>query len=130
MGGSRRLGTLAVTVLAALTTLVVGTAGGCNHGTDRPGPADGASLDFTSRATVTLRDTGIDPPSLQLRVGEAFTVVNGGTGDHGLASSSIDTGTLRPGESTIVFLTEAGTIDAYDRAAPDHHVRIEVSAAS
>ncbi len=41
-----------------------------------------------------------------MQVGDAITVVNKGTGDHGLTSTSIDTGTLHPGESTLVFLTD------------------------
>jgi hypothetical protein len=106
-----------------------GLGAGCHHeGAAVPGPSDGASLDFTSRATVTLDDDGITPGSVRVRVGDAITVVNKGTRDHGLTSTSIDTGGLHPGESTLVFLTESGRIDAYDRDHPDRRLAIEVVA--
>ena len=47
-------------------------------------------------------------PSPHAHVGEAVTVTNRGTKDHGLTSDTIDTGTLRPGESTTVFFTQTG----------------------
>jgi plastocyanin len=123
MSRVRRLGVI------ALLMATVGLGAGCHHeGAAVPGPSDGASLDFTSRATVTVDDTGITPGSVHVQVGDAITVVNKGTGDHGLTSTSIDTGTLHPGESTLVFLTGAGRIDAYDRDHPDRRLTIEVVA--
>jgi plastocyanin len=112
-----------------LVTAMVGLGAGCQHkGAAVPGPQDGASLDFTSRATVTIDDDGITPDSVRVRVGDAITVVNKGTRDHGVTSTSIDTGTLHPGESTVVFLTTSGKIDAYDRDRPDRRLDIEVVA--
>jgi plastocyanin len=107
----------------------VGVGAGCHHESAAvPGPSDGASLDFTSRATVTVDDNGITPGSVHVRVGDAITIVNKGTSDHGVTSASIDTGTLHPGESTLVFVTEGGRIDAYDRYHPDRRLTIEVVA--
>ncbi len=120
-----RLRRTLVIVFVALATLA---GAGCHHGGDEPGPGDGASLTFTPKATITLTDDRIDPASVDLRVGDAITVVNQGARDHGLTSDSIDTGTLRPGESTLVYLTATGTIDAYDRDATAHHVTIHVAA--
>jgi plastocyanin len=114
-------------LLAALTALVVT---GCASGPSTPGPNDGASLDFTAKATIVIDDSGIRPELTQARVGDAITVTNRGTKDHGLTSETVDTGTLRPGESTTIFLTAAGTIDVQDRADASHKARIEVSAAS
>jgi len=123
MGRVRRLGVIALLMATA------GLAAGCHHeGAAVPGPNDGASLDFTSRATVTIDDNQITPGSVHVRVGDAITVVNNGTRDHGVTSNSIDTGTLHPGESTLVFLTAAGRIDAYDRDQPDRRLTIEVAA--
>jgi plastocyanin len=114
-------------LLAALTALVV-TA--CASGPSKPGPNDGASLDFTTKATIVVDDGGIRPELTQVRVGDAITVTNRGTNDHGLTSDTIDTGTLHPGESTTVFLTETGIIEVHDRADSSHKARIDVSGAS
>jgi hypothetical protein len=121
MGRVRRLGFIGLLV----ATVALGA--GCRYqGRAVPGPQDGASLDFTSRATVTIDDEGITPSSVQVRVGDAITVVNRGTRDHGLTSTSIDTGTLHPDESTVVFLTTSDKISAYDRDHPDRRLDIEV----
>ena len=114
-------------VLVALIALAIT---GCASGPYKPGPNDGASLDFSIKATIVIDDGGIQvhvdsPP---LRVGHAITVTNKGTKEHGLTSDSIDTGTLRPGESTTVFLTAEGTVELYDRADTSHKARIEVAA--
>jgi hypothetical protein len=114
-------------LLAALAALVVAA---CASGPSKPGPNDGASLDFTSKATIVIDDTGINPELTHARVGDAITVTNRGTKDRGITSETIDTGTLHPGESTTVFLTAAGTIDVHDRADPSHQARIEVLAAT
>jgi plastocyanin len=111
-------------VLAALALLAA-----CSSGPDEPGPNDGASLDFSIKATITIDDRGIDPAVTKARVGDALSVVNRGTTEHGLTSSSIDTGTLEPGESTTVFLTESGTVELRDRADGTHTARIEITAA-
>jgi len=79
---------------------------------------------------VTVDDDGITPNSVQAQVGDAITIVNKGSRDHGLTSSSIDTGTLRPGESTVVFLTSSGRVDAYDRDNTDRRLDIQVAADS
>jgi plastocyanin len=120
MGRTRRVAVLALAVAASVLVAA------CDSGTKVPGPSDGASLQFDSKATVTIDDNGISPGSLDVHVGDAITVVNKGTRDHGLTSKTIDTGTLRPGDSTVVYFTTAGNIDANDRDAPDHKVAINV----
>jgi plastocyanin len=123
MGRVRRLGVIAFVV----TT--VGLGAGCHHeGAAVPGPNDGASLNFTSRATVTIDDNAITPDSVHVGVGDAITVANKGTRDHGVTSTSIDTGTLHPGASTVVFLTSPGRIAAYDRDDPNRKLEIVVAA--
>ena len=114
----RRLGLAVVVVLLAT---------GCHQGASTPGRGDGASLDFDIKATIVVDDSGIHPDVTQGRVGEAITVTNRGTKDRGLTSDTIETGTLRPGESTTLFLTETGTIEVRDRTDPSHEARIEVS---
>jgi plastocyanin len=114
--------------MLGLLVAAIGLSTGCEHeGAAVPGPSDGASLDFTSRATVTIDDNGITPNSVRVQVGDAITVVNEGNRDHGVTSGSIDTGTLRPGESTVVFLTTSETVDAHDRDNPDRKLEIVVT---
>ena len=117
----RRLSFLAIAALLA---------GGCYHGDAKPGPNDGSSLDFTITQTVVVDDTGIHPNDVRTKAGTAIKVTNGGTRDHDVTSDGIQTGTLRPGESTTVFFTVAGTIDVHDRADPSHTGQIVVSAPS
>ena len=124
MARTRRLAAIALFLAASLL------GAGCHHGADVPGPSDGARLDFTTKAEVKIDDNGITPSSLHLHVGDAITVANQGTRDHGLTGKAIDTGTLRPSESTVLYLTAAGKIDAYDRDAPDHKIEIDVSSES
>ena len=101
---------------------------GCSSGTHTPGRTDGASLNFDPKATITLDDNGIAPNVTTVHAGDAISVVNKGTQDHGLTSDSIDTGTLRPGESSVVYVTSLDSIDVHDRADPSHTARIEVRA--
>jgi hypothetical protein len=109
--------------LAALATISVTS---CRSGPSKPGPTDGASLDFTIKATIVVDDNGMTPFVTKGRVGDAITVTNRGTKDHGLTSKSIETGTLHPGESTTVFLTEPGTVELSDRTDSTHTARIEI----
>jgi len=116
--------------VAAVVAVVALAITGCASGPTTPGPNDGSSLHFDIKATIVVDDAGIQPQTLQVRVGDAISVVNHGTKDHGLASDTIDTGTLRPGESTTAFFTETGTIDLRDRSDLSHTARIEVAAAA
>jgi hypothetical protein len=113
-------------VLAVILAVIVI---GCQHGASTPGPNDGASLNFDTKATIVVDDTAVTPSVTNARVGDAISVTNRGTKDHGLTSDKIETGTLHPGESTIVFLTEAGVVELHDRADTSHTARIEVAAA-
>ena len=109
-----------------IAILVALVAMGCSSGTHTPGRTDGASLNFDPKATITLDDNGISPKITTVHRGDAISVTNAGTKDHGLTSDSIDTGTLRPGESTVVYVTSPDTIDVHDRADPTHIARIDV----
>jgi plastocyanin len=114
--------------MLGLIVVIAGLGTGCHHGEAKPGPQDGASLDFTSKATVSVDDTGFSPSEVRVQVGNAITLVNRGARDHGLTSSSVEAGTLHPGESTLVFLTSPGRIDAYDPTDASHKLVINVSA--
>ncbi len=99
---------------------------GCASGAATPGPNDGASLNFDTKATITIDDNGIQPATTNVHTGDAVAVKNTGTKDHGLASDTINTGTMHPNESTVVFFKTAGTIAVRDRADPTHTATIDV----
>jgi hypothetical protein len=109
---------------------IVLLVGACASGPDVPGPNDGSSIDFDIKATIHVDDGGIDPAVTNVHTGDAISVVNDGSKDHGLASDSVQTGTLHPHESTVLFLTSPGTIELRDRDDPTHTARIEVQAAN
>jgi hypothetical protein len=119
--------------LATLVLLTLLVAAACSSSEQKPGPNDGSTLDFERIwATIVIDDVGIHilidrPP---LRANQAIKVVNRGTKDHGLTSDTIETGTLRPNEETIVFLTAAGTVELKDRTDLSHTLRIDVSEAA
>ena len=114
----------------ALVVAAVLLLGGCYSGAQKPGPNDGSDLDFGITQTVVVDDAGIHPDVINGHVGQAVSVTNRGTHDHTLSSESIDTGTIRPGETTTVYFSESATIDAHDRADPTHTAKIEIEAAS
>jgi hypothetical protein len=122
MGRVSRAAVVALSVVAAFVST------GCSDEVAEPGPHDGASLVFTTRFTISIDEDAVAPNSLKVKVGEAIGVINNGTRAHGLTSGTIDTGTLLPGESTVVYLNEPGTINAYDRDAIDRKIEIEVAA--
>jgi hypothetical protein len=115
---------------AALLVAAALVVAGCYGGTQKPGPTDGSNLDFGVTQTITVDDAGIHPDVINGHVGQAVDVTNKGTRDHTLSSESIDTGTIRPGESTTVYFSETARIDAHDRTDPTHTAKIEITAAS
>jgi hypothetical protein len=114
---------------AALFLAAVLLLGGCYSGAQKPGPNDGSNLDFGITQTVVVDDSGIHPNAINGHVGQAVSVTNRGTRDHTLSSDSIDTGTLRPGETTTVYFSETSTVDAHDRTDPTHTAKIDIEAA-
>jgi len=114
---------------AALFVAATLAVAGCYGGAQKPGPNDGSGLDFDVTQTITVDDAGIHPNVINGHVGQAVDVTNKGTRDHTLSSTSIDTGTIRPGESTTVYFSETATIDAHDRTDPTHTAKIEIVAA-
>jgi hypothetical protein len=114
---------------AALVLAAVLLVSGCYNGAQKPGPNDGSNLDFGSTQTVVVDDSGIHPNVVNGHVGQAVSVTNRGTRDHTLSSDSIDTGTLRPGETTTLYFSETKTIDAHDRTDLTHTAKIEIVAA-
>ncbi|MEY2405890.1 MAG: Cupredoxin-like domain [Acidimicrobiaceae bacterium] len=120
----------AVAPVFVLIGLVLAGAGcGDDRADRRPGPLDGSALDFTSKATIVITESGIDPATLTVRVGDTITVDNRGKRPDGLSSLSIDSGVLQPGETSTVFFGEERTIEVASHADPSHTGTIVVTAA-
>jgi plastocyanin len=120
----------AVAPVFVLIALVLAGAGcGDDRADRRPGPLDGSALDFTSKATIVITESGIDPATLTVRVGDTITVENRGTRPDGLSSLSIDSGVLQPGETSTVFFGEERTVEVASHADPSHTGTIVVTAA-
>jgi plastocyanin len=120
----------AVAPVFVLIALVLAGAGcGDDRADRRPGPLDGSALDFTSKATIVITESGIDPATLTVRVGDTITVDNRGKRPDGLSSLSIDSGVLQPGETSTVFFGEERTIEVASHADPSHTGTIVVTAA-
>jgi plastocyanin len=116
-------------VFVLIGLVLAGAGGGDDRADRRPGPEDGSALDFTSKATIVITESGIDPATLTVRVGDTITVENRGKRPDGLSSLSIDSGVLQPGETSTVFFGEERTIEVASHADPSHTGTIVVTAA-
>ena len=76
-----------------------------------------------STATVKITSEGFDPDSATVQAGEAVTFENDDDQDHRVVADddTFNTGTLKPGESTVVLFSEAGTVKYTDAARPVAH---------
>jgi len=63
------------------------------------------------------------------RVGDVLAITPGVWTGPTLTSDTVEAGTLHPGESTTIFLTDSGTVELQDRTELSHTARIEVSEA-
>lgn len=127
-------------VLALVATASIALAGGCSKpATYEPSPP---TADFRPKVLLVVDDAGIrvergerDDPALVLdpltvKAGTVMRVENRGTGDHriqatpvGGGASAFDTGSMRPGETTIVVLDNTTgadrTLEMRDLTRPD-----------
>ena len=85
-----------------------------------------------SAATVKITSGGFDPASATVPAGDAATFSNDDDQDHRVVAddASFDTGTLRPGESTVVLFAAAGTVKYKDSLDPSHTGQVEVTAST
>ena len=85
-----------------------------------------------SAATVKITSEGFDPDSVTVQAGEAVTFDNDDDQDHRVVADdgTFNTGTLQPGESTVVLFSEAGTVKYTDSLDPSLTGQIEVTAST
>jgi hypothetical protein len=109
----RRWRSTAVLVLAGLSSLA-----GCDR-SDGPGPGrSGPGLSLAPVAEVVWTDDGLATAMVTVGTDQAVQVSNQGSEPRRLAGDKLDTGILRPGESTTLYLTRPGRFELRDPADP------------
>ena len=116
--------------ILAIVMMGVTVVAACGDDADVPGNADVNTSVPVSAATVKIKSSGFDPSSATVPAGQAVTFTNDDNQDHRVVAddSSFDTGTIRPGESTVVLFQKAGTVPYKDTLDPSNTGQIEVTA--
>lgn len=119
---------VALALLAVMAVALVS----CGDDADIPSTSDVNASVPVSSATVKITANGFDPDSVTVPAGEAVTFSNDDDRDHRVKADddSFDTGTLRPGESTVVLFSEAGTVKYSDTAEPSNTGQVDVTAST
>jgi hypothetical protein len=111
-------------LLLAAAALVAGCTG--DHGAE---PTI-ASVDFTPRSVVVIRDDGtlaLGKGEQTTEVGAVLVIRNDSDQPRRVrAGTTIDTGLLRPGDSTVVVLSSAGELELRERDDPARSMRLTV----
>lgn len=78
---------------------------------------------------VEVADDGFGVDELEVTTQDLVEFVNTGDDDHGIrtSSSSIDTGLLFPGESTLVMFDQPDRYELFDVADDDHTMTVLVT---
>lgn len=123
----RRFAFLIVAAVAA-----VGLASCSDDSSSSSSSAALSSAVPVSAATVKITSDGFDPDAVTVPAGDAVTFTNNDNQDHRVVADngSFDTGTLRPGESTVVLLADAGTVKFKDSLDPSLTGQVEVTAST
>jgi plastocyanin len=121
---------LLVLIVAAVAML--GLVACSDDASSSSNTADLSSAVPVSSATVKISGSGFDPDSVTVPAGDAVTFSNDDNQDHRIAAddSSFDTGTLQPGESTVVLFSTPGTVKYKDTLDPSNTGQVEVTAST
>jgi plastocyanin len=120
----------AVLVVAGLALLALAS---CSDDSSSSSTSEALSSAVpVSAATVKITSSGFDPESVTVPAGDAVTFSNDDNQDHRVVAddNSFDTGTLQPGESTVVLFAGAGTVKYKDSLDPSHTGQVEVTAST
>jgi hypothetical protein len=120
-------------IIAAILAAVTTTAAACGEPIEEPTLP---TVDFAPSAILTVTPDAIGcallrvttGPDCSVPAGSVVEVANEGADDRRVVADGIfDTGMLRPGDTTTVVVTEVGTFEVYDDAAPEHTVELVVT---
>ena len=94
-----------------------------------PTAADLEAVDMTPDHTIVVDETGYEPTSLEIQVGEVVLFVNEGDEEHSFTAEDrrFDTGRMHPGDETTLVLTEPGAVTFTDLEDPDHEGTLTVA---
>ena len=122
----RRLATVLIVTVAASSAVAMAS---CSDDADIPARATSTPRCRSARDGEDHGE-GFDPDSATVQAGEAVTFENDDDQDHRVVAddATFNTGTLKPGESTVVLFSEAGTVKYADALDPSHTGQIEVTA--
>jgi plastocyanin len=122
----RRVTTLLIVTVAAVSAVAMAS---CSDDADIPSTSDVNASVPVSTATVKITSEGFDPDSATVQAGEAVTFENDDDQDHRVVADddTFNTGTMKPGESTVVLFNEAGTVKYADALDPSRTGQIEVT---
>ena len=117
----------ALVIVAAVVALGLASCGDDSSSSSSSAPLSSAVP--VSAAAVKITSGGFDPDSVTVPAGDAVTFSNDDNQDHRVVAddSSFDTGTLRPGESTVVLFSDAGTVKYKDTLDPTNTGQVEVT---
>jgi plastocyanin len=94
-----------------------------------PTAADLRAIDLSPDHTIVVDESGFEPSTLEIEVGDVVLVVNEGDGEHSLTADDrqIDTGRMQPGDEVTLVLTEPDRVAFADLEAPDHQGSLVVT---
>jgi len=122
---------------AALSTVAIALCvsvglGGC-AGTKAAEPT-AATVNFAPKTVLAVDEAGITSVPLEvidgavsLQAGNVIEVANTGTTERRVTGAGIDTGIMRPGDTTTVVVSKAGEVSVVDVYEPSHHLILRVA---
>ena len=120
------------TVLIVAAVAALGLASCSDDSSSSSSSAALSSVVPVSAATVKITSGGFDPDAVTVTAGKAVTFTNDDNQDHRVVADdgSFDSGTLRPGESIVVLLADAGTVKYKDSLDASLTGQVEVTAST
>jgi len=119
-------------IVAALGAVLALGLAGC-AGTRAAEPT-AATVNFSPKTVFDVSEAGITSTPIEvidgavaLKAGNVVEVSNTGAGEHRVTGPGIDTGILKPGDTTTVVVTKVGDLQIVDLFDPEHHLVLRVA---
>ena len=116
-------------LILAAAPLALALAGCGDPDPSPPTAADLRTLDLSPDHTIVVDESGFEPSTLEIEVGDVVLVVNEGDAAHSLTADDrrVDTGRMQPGDEVTIVLTEPDEVAFADLEAPDHEGTLTVT---
>jgi len=93
-----------------------------------------ATVNFSPKTVLDVDEAGITSTPIEvidgavaLRAGNVVEVNNTGAGEHRVTGPGVDTGILKPGDTTTVVVNKVGDLQIVDLFHPDHQLVLRVA---